>query len=115
MPKRNAAAFALNVRRQLEAAFRSLPIFSIPRSAALPKTVDWFWRPDASRTPVVSTDTTLTTFGAHRSAVESSTHAIPAIFEWCPEDQTLPTDDTEPAMFDLAYGLFVFTKQYDQN
>jgi hypothetical protein len=113
VPKRNAAAFALNARRQLEAAFRSLPIFTIPRSAALLNYLTVL-EAESVKAAVFSTDSTLTTFGAHRSAVESSTHAIPAIFEWCPEDPTLPTEDTEPAMFDLAYGLFVFTKQYDQ-
>ena len=113
MPKRDTAAFALNARRQLEQAFRALPIFSRPRSVALLNYLAVL-EAESVKAAVFSSNPTLTTFGAHRSAVESSAHAIPAIFEWCPSDQVLPDENVQPEIFELAYDLFAFTAKYDQ-
>jgi hypothetical protein len=79
VPKRDAAAFALNARRQLDQAFKALPIFSVSRSSAL---LNYLAVLEAESVKAAAfSGSTLAAFGAHRRAVESSAHAVPAIFE----------------------------------
>ena len=52
--------------------------------------------------------------GAHRQAVESSAHAIPAIFEQCPPDEAWAPPTVTREVFGQANELFIFTQKYDQ-
>jgi hypothetical protein len=56
----------------------------------------------------------LSIFSAHRQAVESSSHATPAIFERCPKDISLPAVAVAEEVFNLAHDLFTFTHRYEQ-
>jgi len=111
--KRDAATFALKARREIAQELRALKILSVPRSSALLNYLTVL-EAESVKAAVSSPGSTVTTFGAHRQAVESSTHAIPAIFGQCPQDRVLPIPTVLPEVFNLAYDLFTFTHNYDQ-
>lgn len=113
MPKRNAAAFAVNARRQLDQTLTALPIFSILRSPDLLNYLTVL-EAESVKAAAFSPGSALTNFSAHRQAVESSAHAVPAILGGCPNDQVLPSQTVQREIFDLAYDLFTFTQKYDQ-
>ncbi len=109
MAKRDPATFALNARRRVAEELAALPIFSVPRSLAL---LNYLAVLEVES--LMSARSPLSVFGAHRQAVESSAHAIPAIFERCPKDDSLPAEAVEEKVFNLAHDLFTFTHRYDQ-
>ncbi|MFZ0735057.1 MAG: hypothetical protein WAM79_22260 [Candidatus Sulfotelmatobacter sp.] len=109
MVKRDTARFALTARRRLVEELAALPIFSVPRSSAL---LNYLAVLEVES--LMSARSPLSVFGAHRQAVESSAHAIPAIFERCPKDDSLPAEAVAEKVFNLAHDLFTFTHRYDQ-
>ena len=113
MKKRDPVAYAWNARRHLAEELRSLPILSAPRSLALLSYLAVL-EAEAIKVSIFSPSSPEAIFGAHRQAVESSAHAIPAIVKHCPPDEALPVKTLEPKVFDLARDLFTFTYKYDQ-
>jgi len=111
--KRDAATFALKARREIAQELRALEVLSMPRSSALLNYLTVL-EAESVKAAVSSPGSTVATFGAHRQAVESSTHAIPAIFEQCPQDRVLPIPTVIREVFNPAYELFAFTHNYDQ-
>jgi hypothetical protein len=109
LAKSDTATFALNARRRLTEELAALPIFSIPRSSAL---LNYLAVLEVEA--LMSARSHLSVFSAHRQAVESSAHAIPAIFERCPKDISLPAVAVAEQVFNLAHDLFTFTHRYDQ-
>jgi hypothetical protein len=109
LAKRDTAMFAFNARRRLAEELAALPIFSVPRSSAL---LNYLAVLEVES--LMSARSPLSVFGAHRQAVESSAHAIPAIFERCPKDDSLPAEAVAEKVFNLAHDLFTFTHRYDQ-
>jgi len=106
--KRDGAAFVAEARREIDRSFEALPIFQRPRGQALYHyvavlEVEAFKAGgDPSRF-----------FGAHRSAVESSFHAIPGVVRRCargtPEQLRI-----DRAVFGEAQELFVFSYKLEQ-
>jgi hypothetical protein len=66
----------LNAHRRLADELAALPIFSVPRSSAL---LNYLAVLEVES--LMSARSHLSVFAAHRQAVESSAHAIPAILE----------------------------------
>jgi len=109
LTRRDTATFALSARRRLAEELAALPIFSVPRSSAL---LNYLAVLEVES--LMSARSPLSVFGAHRQAVESSAHAIPAIFGRCPMDDSLPGEAVAEKVFNLAHDLFTFTHRYDQ-
>jgi hypothetical protein len=76
--KRNASTFALNARRQIAQELKALAILSVPRSSALVNYLAVL-EAESVKATVFSAGSPMAALGAHRQAVESSAHAIPAI------------------------------------
>ena len=110
---RDPVSFALNARRQLTDQLRSLAIFSVSRSSAL---LHYFavLEAESFKASVFSQCSPLAIFGAHRKAVESTTHAVPAIFELCPQDEFTPDQTISEETYFQAYELYGFTHKYDK-
>ena len=111
--KRDPASFALNARRQLTQELRSLAIFSVPRSSALLHYLAVL-EAESFKASVFSQCSPVAIFGAHRLAVESTTHAIPAIFEQCPQDESAPDQTINEETYFQAHELYTFTHKYDK-
>ncbi len=106
--KRDNSAYVAKARREIVCEFDSLPIFQRPRGQALYHYVAVL-EVEAFKT---GGDPDLY-FGLHRSAVESSVHAIPAIMKRCaPGD--LDELCIEQAAFSEAWQLFEFSRKFDQ-
>jgi hypothetical protein len=99
----------LNAHRRLADELAALPIFSVPRSSAL---LNYLAVLEVES--LMSARSHLSVFAAHRQAVESSAHAIPAILERCPKDDSPHAEAVEEKVFNLAHDLFTFTHRYDQ-
>lgn len=105
--KRDKTQYAVDARRNIRAAFDSLPIFRRERGQAL------YHYCAALEVEAFRAEGDLTkTFSAHRKAVESSGRAIPALFERCSPGHTAIHLDR--AIFAEADELFRFSRDYDQ-
>ena len=109
MAKRDTSTYALTARRQIAEELRTLAIFSVPRSSAL---LNYFVVLEVQYGKL-SLDSTIAIFGGHRKAVESGMYALPAIFEWCPDESTSSGPTTEE-IYKQADDLFEFTRKYAQ-
>jgi hypothetical protein len=108
--KRDASTFAFNARHKIAQDLRALAIFSVPRSSAI---LNYFAVLEV-KFGIFSLDSTIAMFGAHREAVESSMYALPAIFEQCPPDESMPSQTITEETYKQAYDLFTFTQKYAQ-
>ena len=113
MAKRDPVSFALNARRQLTEQLRSLAIMSVPRSSALLHYLAVL-EAESFKASVFSQCSPVALFGAHRQAVESTTNAIPAILELCPQDKSAPDHTINEETYFQAHELYMFTHKYDQ-
>lgn len=103
----NMPSYAIDARRKIREAFNSLPIFRRPRGQAL------YHYCAVLEVEAFKAGASLTGhFSAHRAAVESSIHAIPALFERCPSTQSEFRIDQ--VIFAEAHELFEFSRAYEQ-
>jgi hypothetical protein len=110
---RDASSFALTARRRIAQELRALAILSMPRSSALLNYLTVL-EAESVKATLFSAASPVAALGAHRQAVESSAHAIPAIFEQCPPDEALVPLTVTREVIGLANELFIFTQKYDQ-
>jgi hypothetical protein len=106
--KRDSAAFVAEARREIARSFEALPIFQRPRGQAL-----YHYVAVLEVEALKAGGDAARYFGAHRSAVESSFHAIPAVVRQCAPN-TLGELRIDRAVFGEAQELFVFSHKLDQ-
>jgi hypothetical protein len=109
--KRDLFQYVLQVRKDLAAAFRALPLLKRSRAAAI---VHYFTLMEAEVFKIADApgQASKKAFVVHRKAVESSSLAIPAIFDFCPVRIDLRRISEE--MFAEAYELYNFSYKYEQ-
>lgn len=106
--KRDSAAFVAEARREIGRTFETLPIFRRPRGQALYHYVAVLeveaFKAGKDVAPY---------FRAHRFAVESSFHAIPAMVRRCAFG-TVEELHIDKAVFWEAQELFAFSHRLEQ-
>ena len=105
--KRDLRNYAIAARRHIRESFASLPIFGRARGLAV------YHYCAVLEVESFKAEASLAKhFSVHRSAVESSDRAIPALYEHCPPTQTPLAIDQ--GLFAEAHELFVFSRNYEQ-
>ena len=111
MPKkRDKAQYPIEAFRSIREQFRLLPIFKRQRDIAL---YNYVAATDFDALLSSALDPAFGLHHSHRRMVESSTHAIPAIFTHCDDSPLGEQDLREDEYFDEANELYEFGYKFD--